>query len=88
MEVGEGRFHAKDTSEIIWREYLVFECSCQMSRTLGKQVKIRRNNNARAQWPRVGKANDKRRTVNEWQQKCISPLKDSTTLVEQSENRR
>lgn len=54
MEVGEGRFHAKDTSEIIWREYLVFECSCQMSGTLGKQVKIRRNNNARAQWPCIG----------------------------------
>lgn len=52
METEKGRFHVKNAEEIIRREqpYLIFECSCQMSRTSEKQVKIRRNNNARAQW--------------------------------------
>lgn len=52
METEKGRFHVKNAEEIIRREqpYLIFECSCQMSRTSEKQVKIRGNNNARAQW--------------------------------------
>ncbi|OAD59080.1 hypothetical protein WN48_09390 [Eufriesea mexicana] len=59
-----------DNEEIIHWGYLVFECSCQMSRTSEKQVEITRNNNACSQWSCILKAD-------EWQQERISPLKDA-----------
>lgn len=62
-----------------------FECSCQMSRTSEKQVKIRRNNNARAQWRCIFKWASGRRRV-------YRSLKGTNGMVvvgkEKSENQR